>query len=468
MGGGFVCYDPPSHCKPPSCLIPNACDRSESSILELGAKKKEDVASLERSRTTLKIINLKIANKRKELDQQVEALMEEILNATSENEAPKKRRTQKSGEVKREERISFLLVNIRSLRNKINSAKLFIQVDKSKPDVILITETWLDNSTEEVKIPGYRSIARRDRPGDKSGGGVDVFVRDDFFNVGLFAVSETSERSWVTLHTTTGPILVGVWYRPPDEAREELQTLADELDRFSPGHIGVFLFCDANVHHQRWLRFSSEKNTCVGQDLKDICDAAGLKQLVREPTRKKNLLDLVLTTMHDIAKVTVLGSISDHRAVLCEAKLELPTCIEIEREVWDYRRADWTGLKEALGAFDWKPLMEESVDTHAKNLTERILEISQQFIPRRKIKHRKMSHPWLTRECQELTEAKNKIEQQLLEAICSDEQECTEQLEQELAYAIKSTNDKIKEAYEIYVEEVREEIKSLPKGSKKW
>ena len=52
--------------------------------------------------------------------------------------------------------------------------------------------------------------------------------------------------------------------------------------------------------------------------------------------------------MHESAKVSVLASISDHRAVLCEAKLELPKCIEIEREVWNYRDADWQGLKEVL------------------------------------------------------------------------------------------------------------------------
>ena len=54
-----------------------------------------------------------------------------------------------------------------------------------------------------------------------------------------------------------------------------------------------------------------------------------------------------------VPKATVLASISDHRAVLCEAKLELPQCVEIEREVWNYREADWEGLKNALRATIW-------------------------------------------------------------------------------------------------------------------
>ena len=160
---------------------------------------------------------------------------------------------------------------------------------------MLITETWLDESTEVVNIPGYRSIARRDRRTKKKGGGVDIFVREDYRDAGCLAISETSERSWVTVHTLTGPVLIGAWYRPPDESSSEIKTLAEELAKYMPGHIGTFLFCDANIHHKRWLRFSNG-NTSLGQELQDICDSLGLKQMVREPTRKLNLLTATMKT----------------------------------------------------------------------------------------------------------------------------------------------------------------------------
>ena len=202
------------------------------------------------------------------------------------------------------EGVSYLLTNIRSIRNPSNHAKLSIQLKNSKPDIVFVTETWLDESTEEVNLPGYRSIARRDRAGKRKGGGVDIYVRNEFRDVGLLVTSETSERSWATLHTKVGPILLGVWYRPPDEHQDELIHLERELEHHQRGHVGTFLFCDANVHQKRWLKFS-EGNTSIGQKLKDICDGAGLQQIVREPTRKGNLLDLVLTTMSDRSKITV-------------------------------------------------------------------------------------------------------------------------------------------------------------------
>ena len=41
----------------------------------------------------------------------------------------------------------------------------------------------------------------------KKGGGVDIFVRDGFRDVGLLEISESSERSRATLHTKVGLIL---------------------------------------------------------------------------------------------------------------------------------------------------------------------------------------------------------------------------------------------------------------------
>ena len=56
----------------------------------------------------------------------------------------------------------------------------------------------------------------------------------------------------------------------------------------------------------------------------------------------------------------------------------------------------------------------------------------------------------------------------MLEAICSDEQKSTEELEKVLKDSIEESNKILREAYENYVTQIREEIKQLPRGSKKW
>ena len=51
------------------------------------------------------------------------------------------------------------------------------------------------------------------------------------------------------------------------------------------------------MHYRRWLKFSSRGDTTMGKRLYEITHSAGLKQLVQEPTRDDNLLDLVITDL---------------------------------------------------------------------------------------------------------------------------------------------------------------------------
>ena len=298
---------------------------------------------------------------------------------------------------------------------------------------------------------------------------MDIFVRNEYWNAGLHSISETSERSWVTLHTELGPLLIGVWYRPPDEAPEELASLTEELEKHSIGHIRTFLCCDANVHQKKWLRYS-DGNTNLGQKLQDICSDAGLTQIVREPTRKENLLDLIVTSMPESSKATVVGSVSDHRAVFCATNIDVPQIVEVEREVWNFRDADWDGLRGALRKRDWDYIKTLDVDEGAASLTNDILDAAKTFIPKRIIKDKKCSHPWINDQCRAANERKQSAEKVLLQNIQDATNGGVESLnlESKLQECIKECNTVIGEAFEQHVERIREKIRILPRGSKEW
>ena len=99
---------------------------------------------------------------------------------------------------------------------------------------------------------------------------------------------------------------------------------------------------DLNIHHRIWLRHSRE-NTSRGAKLKEICDGAGLRQLIREPTRGDYLLDLVLTDYADV-KVTLGPKIADHSALL----VTVPDAMESRelppRRLWHYADANWEAM----------------------------------------------------------------------------------------------------------------------------
>ena len=80
--------------------------------------------------------------------------------------------------------------------------------------------------------------------------------------------------------------------------------------------IGALIVGDMNVWHKYWLKHLLA-DTVDGANLHQICKLHGLKQLVTEPTRGVNLLDLALSSVPASCSVKVLSVISDllHRVL---------------------------------------------------------------------------------------------------------------------------------------------------------
>ena len=88
------------------------------------------------------------------------------------------------------------------------------------------------------------------------------------------------------LHSDVGPLLIGVWYRPPcrrQNARERnlasIAVFEDELDTFND-FVGRIIIGDMNVHSERWLRFSNGESP-EGLLLESVFSSQGLKQHVK-------------------------------------------------------------------------------------------------------------------------------------------------------------------------------------------
>ena len=59
------------------------------------------------------------------------------------------------------EAVLIYSINIRCLLSHL--AELKFHLNKHRPHIVLIQETWLNESIESVAIRGYRTISRRDR-----------------------------------------------------------------------------------------------------------------------------------------------------------------------------------------------------------------------------------------------------------------------------------------------------------------
>ena len=170
--------------------------------------------------------------------------------------------------------------------------------------------------------------------------------------------TQTKERMdesepWHSLVLESGIYGLCNWYRPGSSDFSYISSFETEFSHHAQFVQKTLVAGDLNIHHQRWLTFSND-NTSNGEALWTICQKSSLIQIVKEPTRNQYLLDLCFTDF-ERARCEVLPPVSDHCAIFIAIDVPVPHQVNIQREVWDYRRARWTDLETCLSSLSWIP-----------------------------------------------------------------------------------------------------------------
>ena len=132
-------------------------------------------------------------------------------------------------------------------------------IDSAKPDIIIGTETWLDNTIPStVFFPtNMFNVFRKDRPPNnrnKSHGGVLLAITKEFISSEVKELQTNCEIVWAEINITgTKKILVGSYYRPPSDEGTSLEQLEISLSRvnnITSSHL--WLGGDFNLGHIDW------------------------------------------------------------------------------------------------------------------------------------------------------------------------------------------------------------------------
>ena len=139
-------------------------------------------------------------------------------------------------------------------------------------------------------------------------------MHEDVRNVVHVSNSKDAERACNIIYRDIDSISICNWYlRPSTEKDIDIQTFNEELARMETQCGYVLVVGDLNVHYASWLKHSNG-DTPRDKMFHDICDAYGLKQWVKNPSRGMYLLDLVLSSCKTL-DVKVCSSIADHNTV---------------------------------------------------------------------------------------------------------------------------------------------------------
>ncbi len=257
--------------------------------------------------------------------------------------------------------------------------------------IMNITETWLNEEKQDDKIPNYTTY-RSDRKSKikTKGGGAAIYVRDGFeAKLILEDYEESSEIIAVYIENLN--LVNIVIYRPPDTESKDFEKIMNKtkklLSEMEIKEPTIIISGDFNFPFITWKRGTT--NACDWKDKKDkygkldhqkqfktltkVMDEGGLTQVVEEPTREDNTLDLVFTnypemfTQIDVTKTNM----SDHNII------ELTTVIEDRDDLlknsdsnaqieendlrhlnFHHEKVNWTQMKEVLLEMPWKEILD--------------------------------------------------------------------------------------------------------------
>ena len=297
--------------------------------------------------------------------------------------------------------------NVRGLRTKIDT--FFLAVSEAEYDLIVLTETWLDDRIYSTQLFGaLYTVYRTDRSHLNSrksrGGGVLIAVSTKLSShIHPAPISSLLEQIWVVVELPLCALSIGAVYLPPDrkndctiinEHVESLGSIASRLDPRSP----ALLFGDYNQAGLQWCSTGSGTPfidplvshmpvACCA--LMDGFNLHGFTQINMLLNRNGRLLDLVFGNDPALPCSTVSSPIEplvdldpDHPALVVSFDSPTPIVFEptSELQCLDFRRADYTALGNALSEIDWQFLesaisVNEAVDYFSTAVQDAILRV---------------------------------------------------------------------------------------------
>ena len=240
---------------------------------------------------------------------------------------------------------------------------------------VALTETWLKSYVEDaqLEIPGY-SLYRCDR-GARVGGGVALYSHE---KLPITNVKTYDDKYCQVLICTSElqKTLLCVLYRPPEcpvLSFRNCLTFIDEYISMYYEDYQLSLFGDFNLPNICWSLNTihpggSSCSTESSHLLLDFMSENLCTQVILQPTRADNILDLYISNSEDlVSHVSVSDTVfSDHRLVEiilsynpCSFVLSSPPdFFNSPCRSLDFHKADFNSINEKLSAVDWDLLVD--------------------------------------------------------------------------------------------------------------
>ena len=305
-------------------------------------------------------------------------------------------------------------------------------INNEKPGIIILNETWLKRSISDNEIlpTNDYKVFRVDRtdkthPPDpglpnryrRNGGGVLIGLRRDLNVISTkIEIKCRAEILGVTLKFSDGrKFIICTCYRVGMLGSQN-HTYIDEYLRNLRMRRGISNIClvgDFNLGHTHWPSFHSSDS--VEESFLNTFSDLGFMQMVSQPTHYKgNTLDIVLTNNQQfITNITVDSNYlickSDHYPILFNVFSNVKRKKAVKREIFNFKRANWTAINNELRHTDWNTLLTVGdIDVAWNRFKNRLFDCYNRHIPKIKIKG-EFQPPWFDSETHNLCRQKERL-----------------------------------------------------------
>ena len=314
--------------------------------------------------------------------------------------------------------LRLLNVNFQSVVDK--KAETLELLDRLKPDIVFGTETWLHDGVKDSEILSHHyKLYRKDRK-QKRGGGVLIAIKEDLQTTRLDSLECDCETIWLKVLTRTQkPVYISVFYRPDFKDTKALEIFQESLKKAAQNlNAHIIVAGDFNLPHINWneMKIKEKANYVKSHaDFLETLEDTTMQQMVLEPTRLSNTLDLVLTNTPDLVpRIEVIPGLSDHSIVYFEYNVKADKKENAMRNILLYKKAKWDEIKKEMQKLETE--IENMINSEVKfdinqvweKFKETLLDSMDKHIPKKRTKQRD-SYPWITPEIRKKIKRRDRL-----------------------------------------------------------
>ena len=329
-----------------------------------------------------------------------------------------------------------------------------------------MTESHLNGDIREAEIciEGY-NLYRKDRTNNK-GGGVIIYLKA---NLALTAQELASGSigliEYQCIYIKGSDTLLMNVYRSPSSTTESFQEVltaleetAESLPNSNIVLMGDFNFPDINWSHgQATNRFN---RLSIQGRFMNFIEKFFLTQLVDQPTRQDNILDLILTNNDElITEISILPYdeyLSDHRIIVAKTTITpieipqpnpLPSDESFRGLNFFHKNINWDNLNREINEIDWENrFSNNSVDANFSTFHSEILRIAKRHVPKKKTQNR--NRPKIPDDRRALMRKRAKLNQKMVRSRNQSQKARLEQLIANIENALRLSHQREKLADE--------------------